>query len=53
MVVDEGRVVIEPPYHIDRVYDDLWLHVKGNMLEEQKLEIAQRIASLLNAELVR
>lgn len=49
--VKDSKVVIEPPIAIDRVYDDLWLEITGNMLVEQKIEIAQKVADVLNEHL--
>jgi len=41
-------VAIEPPKAIDKLYDDLWLEVTGNMTFEEKREVAQLVCDLLN-----
>ena len=47
--IGNGSVVIEPPVHVDKEYDDLMLRVTGNMLEEDKLKISQLICDQLNS----
>lgn len=46
-----SRVVITPPYIIDRAFGDVILRVEGNMLEAEKITIASKIVSVLNTDL--
>lgn len=45
---DDQSVFIVPPISVDREYDDLVLRVTGNMLTNQKLDIADKICETLN-----
>ncbi len=47
--ISQNSVVIDPPAKIDRKFDDLRLEVSGNMLQEDKLLIAEQICDALNA----
>ena len=44
----QGFVHIWSPAHIDRQYDDARLAVTGNMIFEDRLEIARQITGKLN-----
>ncbi len=48
-VLGENVVVIAPPTEIDKKHDDLLLRVTGNMLEADKIEMANEVVNALNA----
>jgi len=48
-VCQNGKVVIEPPIAVDKEFDDLWLEITGNILEEDKVKIGNIVCDRLNA----
>ena len=51
VILTSEMVVITPQRVIDKIYDDLWLEVTGNMTPEDKKEIAQFVCDRLNREI--